>query len=1036
MGKIICLLFFVCLFSGILCAQTTKISGVVRSATNVEPIVAATILVKDAPVGTVTDDQGHFSFQVPVEAKTLIISCVGMKTLEVGIEPLMEITLEPASETLDEVIVTAIGIKRSEKSLGYAVTQVAGKELTKVREDNILNALSGKIAGVRVTQSSGTLGGSSKIQIRGASSIGSVSSPLFVIDGLPIDNGSYNPDGTTGYVDGGNRIGDISVDDIEFLNVLKGAAATALYGARAKDGVIVITTKKGKKNTGTFISVNSSARFDHVSKLPDFQNEYAQGNEGIYKLNAMNGWGPNIATAAANGIKYPNNKGEEVILQAYPNNVKDFYQTGMTYINNISLSGGGEKTDFRLGFSSHNQEGTIPGSDYNKYVFSLNTGMELAKNFSARISAQYIRSDSEGRPAQGNNDPNLLIETVNALPRTIDLQDFRNNWIDKDGNQIPIMPDEAVTNNPYWTLHKNKYTTNLDRIIGSINLSYMPIDGLTITDNLGTDYYNENRRKLFAQGTFGEMEGKFQEWDITNRIINNDLLVTYEKSWEDFTVKGIAGHNLNQYEWSYTSTFANKLVVDGLYTPGNAKVAIPTSYYEIRRLTGVFFDLGLSYKSLVYMNITGRNDWSSTLPVNNRSYFYPSVSSSFVFSELIREKNILNFGKLRLSYANVGSDERPYQLKYQYFPITTYQLQYSLINTLPHNGLIGFSGPASLPLENLKPQNQRAFEVGGDLRFFNSRICLDFTYYQNVTTNQIVSISVSPSTGYNTNNVNAGKVTNKGVEIHLGLVPVKLPDFRWDIGINFASNRQIVNELTENLTTYSLTSGTDGLNISAEVGKSFGIYGKGWKRDANGEYVINAETGLRETENNVRLGNVFPDFTMGIDNNFTYKGFNLNFLLDIRQGGKLYSGTIAALRSRGLAQETSAGREEQFIEPGVLLNQDGTSIRNNVPVKNMESYWGHIGKYSNTEGSVYDASYVKLRELSFTYSLPQQWFSKFFIRSVDLGIEGRNLWLIKSHIPHIDPEVNLFGPSAIGEGVEFNSVPATRSWGFNIRVTI
>lgn len=1036
MGKNICLLIFICLFSGALCAQTAKISGIVRSATDAEPIVGATILVKGASVGTVTNDQGHFLFQVPVEAKTLIVSCVGMETIEVSIKPLMDIVLKPRSEILNEVMITAMGIKRSEKSLGYAVTQITGEKLTKAREDNILNALSGKVAGVRVTQSSGTLGGSSKIQIRGASSIGSVSSPLFIVDGLPIDNGSYNPDGIVGYVDGGNRAGDISADDIESLNVLKGAAATALYGARAKDGVIVITTKRGKKNTGTFIRVNSSVRFDHVSKLPDFQNDYAQGSEGIYKLNSMNGWGPNIAMAAANGIQYPNNKGEEVILQAYPGNVKDFYQTGMTYINGISLSGGGEKTDFRLGFSSHNQEGVIPGSDYNKYVFSLNTGVELAKNFSAWISAQYIRSDSEGRPAQGNNDPNLLIATVNAMPRTIDIQDLRNNWIDKDGNQIPITPDGVISNNPYWTIHKNKYTTNLDRIIGNINLSYTPVNGLTITDNLGTDYYNENRRKLFAQGTFGEVEGKFQVWDTKNRIINNDLLITYEKSWKDFTVKGIAGHSLNQYEWSYASTLANKLVVDGLYTPGNAKVAIPTSYYEIRRLTGVFFDLGLSYKGLAFVNITGRNDWSSTLPANNRSYFYPSVSSSFVFSELIQENNVLNFGKLRVSYANVGSDEKPYQLKYQYTPFTTYELQYSLVNTFPHNGLVGFSGPTSLPLENLKPQNQRAFEIGTDLRFFNSRICLDFTYYQNVTTNQIVSISVPASTGYNTNNVNAGRLTNKGVEIHLGLVPVKFRDFRWDIGINFASNRQVVNELTENLTTYSLTSGMDGVNISAEVGKSFGIYGKGWKRDVNGEYVINAKTGLRETENNVRLGNVFPDFTMGIDNNFTYKGFNLNFLLDIRQGGKLYSGTVAMLRATGLAQETSAGREEQFIEPGVILNEDGTSIQNNKPVNNMESYWGHIGKYSNTEGSVYDASYVKLRELSFTYSLPRKWFSKFFVRSVDLGIEGRNLWLIKSHVPHIDPEVNLFGPSAIGEGVEFNSMPATRSWGFNLRVTI
>ena len=964
-----------------------------------------------------------------------MISYVGMKTQEVAVQAVLNIRLNSDTQNIDEVVVTAIGIKRSEKSLGYAVSSVGGEEITKARESNVVNALSGKVAGVRIGQSSGTAGGAAKIQIRGASSIGTNSSPLFVVDGLPIDNGAYNPDDITGNVDAGNRASDISSDDVESINVLKGAAATALYGARAKDGAIVITTKKGSKNMKTFITVNSSTRFENVAKLPEFQNEYAQGNYGEYNVKSLNGWGPNIAKAAADGMQYNNYKGEKVTLQAYPDNVKDFYQTGMSYINNVSVAGGGEKTDFRTSFSSVNQKGIIPESDYNKYSFSVNAGMDFNSKFSARVSAQYVRNDSKGRAAQGSNDPNLLVPLVNGLPRTVDTRDIKNNWVDEYGKQITLDPD-GKSNNPYWIINKNKYTTRMDRVIGNIILTYKPFEGLTISNNAGTDFYNETRRKIYAKGTVGEMEGKFQTWDLANRIVNNDLMVTYEKTFDDFGIKGIFGHNINQREWTNNNTLANGLIVDGLYTYTNAKATSPVNYYEIKRLMGIYFDLGFSYKSMAFLNVTGRNDWSSTLPVNNRSYFYPSVSAAFVFTELMENKDILNFGKFRINYANVGSDEKPYQLAFQYKAVNTYFLQYSIVNTLPHNGLVGFTGPRIFPLEDLKPQNQSAFEIGADLRFFDNRVRLDATYYRNVTTDQIVSIDVPRSTGYFTNNINAGKLTNNGVEISLGLTPVRTRDWKWDLDINFASNKQTVNELAEGMTNYTLTSGWSGLQVKAQVGESFGLYGTGWKRDDQGNFIINEKTGLRETENNVRLGDIYPDFTMGINNSLSYKGFNLSFLIDIRQGGSLYSGTVSSLRSLGLSAETAVGREDQYIESGVIMNADGTSRPNDVPVKNMQDYWSHMAKTSNTEGCVFDASYVKLRELTFSYSLPRKWFKDFFIKSLDLGFEGRNLWLIKSHVPHIDPEANFFGTAEIGEGVEFNSIPATRSFGFNLKLTL
>ena len=1027
-------MFFIVTSVGLLTAQTVKVNGLVIDGEDNSPIPGATIRVKGLEVGTVTDANGNFSLNLSAAAQKLIVSFVGKKTVEVVAAPNMTITLLSDVQSLDEVVATAIGIKRSWKSLGYASTVVAGEELTKAREGDLLNALAGKVAGVRISQSSGTLGGASKIQIRGASSIASLSSPLFVIDGMPIDNSTYNPDQYTGYNDTGNRAGDISVDNVESVNILKGAAATALYGARAKDGAVIITTKRGSKNSKTSVDFNSSTRFETVSKLPDYQNEYAQGVGGNYFVKSMNGWGPNIAQARANGTKYIDNTGKETFLQAYPDNVKDFFQTGVTASNSVSLSGGGEKTDFRAGVASYNQKGTIPGTTYDRYTFSVNGGTDLTAGLSARVGVQYIRNDSKGRPAQGVNNVNSLLPLIYTLPRTVDMDYLKNNWLDDKGGQIPMAP-ETLVNNPYWVINKNQFTSTLDRVIGNLLLEYTPLKGLTFSNNLGMDYYNESRRKVTAKGTLGALEGQFEDRDITNRIINNDLMMTWEQGWKDFMFKGILGHNLQQEEWGNKSTLAVGLIAPEVYTYGNAKQTSPSNYYQKKRTVGVYFDLGFSYKSLLFLNVTGRNDWSSTLPVDNRSYFYPSVSGSFVFSELLPDQRILDFGKLRVNYANVGSDTDPYKLKYQYTPATIYSTLY-IENSFPHNGMIGFTGPYNLPMANLKPQNQSAFEIGTELMFLNKRIHLDVVYYHNVTTNQIVSVSVPISTGYSGNQINAGKLTNKGVEIALTVTPVKTQRFQWDMGVNFASNQQIVNEIAEGLTQYTLTSSLDNVTIGAEVGKPFGIYGTGWLRDEDGNYVINKSTGLRETETGVRLGNIYPDFTMGISNRFTYKGFDLGFLIDIRQGGKLYSGTVGMLRSSGLVTETLAHRGETFIDPGVILDNEGNSRPNDVPVKDMETYWNHLCNTKNAEGCLFDASYVKLREITLSYSFPRKWFEKAFVKSLQIGLEGRNLWTIKSHVPHIDPEVNLYGPGSLGEGVEYYNIPSTRSFGFSLKLAI
>ena len=694
-------------------------------------------------------------------AKTLQISYIGMQTQEVVIKPNLKVVLKSDSQKLDEVVVTAMGIKRSEKSLGYSVTSVKGDEITKARESNVLNSLSGKIAGVQIGQSSGTAGGSSSIQIRGASSIGSASSPLFIVDGLPIDNGAFNPDRTNGIVDVGNRAGDISSDDIESINVLKGAAATALYGARAKDGAIVITTKKGRRNSQVSVTVNSSTRFENVLKLPDFQNDYAQGSYGKYNVKMLNGWGPKISSVQDQ--TFADFKGEQVTLQAYPDNVKDFYETGMSYINNVAIAGGTERSDFRISVSTTNQTGVVPGSDYNKYAFAVNGGMNFTKNFTGRVSAQYIRSDSEGRPAQGSNDNNLLIPLINGMPRTVNINDVKNNWIDEYGKQISLDP-EGKSNNPYWIINKNKFTNQLDRLIGNIVLTYKPIEGLTISNNAGTDFYTETRRKVYSKGTIGNLEGQFQTWDLYKRILNNDLMISYEKTFaEDYGVKVMLGHNIYQEDWRNNNVLAQNLVVDELYAYTNAKTTSPVNYTSKKRLVGLYGDISFSYKNMVFLDVTGRNDWSSTLPVNNRSYFYPSVSGSFVFTELLPKNNVLSFGKIRGSWARVGKDADAYSLGYYMWPVATL-----------NGGKYGMGNSWTGGSVGLKPEIQDSYELGLDYGFFkNNRISGTLEFYKKKTKDLLYRYTLSPGIGLPSANVNFAAIENRGIDFDINAKIIK-----------------------------------------------------------------------------------------------------------------------------------------------------------------------------------------------------------------------------------------------------------------------
>ncbi len=1052
MKKLILSLFVFLSLAAAASAQDRTVTGTVTDKDGGLPLPGVSIRVVGAQGGAVTGVNGKYTLKVPSGGKALSFKFVGYtdQTVTLGASSVIDVALGVDNRLLGEVVVTAVGISRVSKSLGYSVTQIKGDELNKARETNVVNALAGKAAGVRITSQSGTVGGSSKIIIRGASSFNSGSTsnqPIFVIDGLPIDNGSQQvntittssvPQGSAGS-DYGNRAGDLNSDDIESLTVLKGAAATALYGARAKNGAIVITTKKGAKGQAS-VTFNSSTRFDDVLKLPKFQNEYAQGVQGVYSTGPLvqsgstNGWGPKISEVQDR--KFTNFLNQQVTLQAYPDNVKDFYNTGKTYINSIAFEGGGETGDYRFGFTNTTQDGIIPNEKLKKNVINFNAGRNILKGLDVRTNVNYVRTVADGRPVQSSNNPSVLQSLIYGLPRTVDINLLRDNSIDPITKQQITLTPARNGNNPFWVVNNNNFSNVVDRVYGNGIVTYKPLEWLTISDNLGTDFYNEFRRGVTRQGTIGSLTGDFFAANIYNRIINNDLLITADqKITSDLSLKVIAGYNVYDAYYRRDLTDAQQLIVDGLYNYSNAGSVVTTNTSNRKRIQGVYGDIGLSYKDFLYLNVTGRNDWTSTLPVANNSYFYPSVSSSFVFSEILPKTDWFNFGKLRASYANVGSDTDPYQGVFTYTPISAAFAQYGYGTTFPFNGVLAFSSPATIPNLNLKPQNQASFEVGTELRFLDSRVNLDVTYYSTNTKDQIVRLSLPQSTGYSAALLNAGSIKNNGLEVTLGLVPVKMKDFTWNIDLNFAKNNQKI-ELPKELTSYSLASGWSGLSIKAESGASFGIYGVAWLRDPSGNIVIDPATGLRKTISEQRLGNMSPDWLGGINNTFTYKGASLSFLVDIRKGGVIYSNTVSSLRTSGLSEETLLNRGNIFIDKGVVAS-GSTFIPNTTPVTSMQDYWAQYST-TNTEANIFDASYVKLREVRLSYQLPGTLLQRNikFIKSAEIGIEGRNLWIIHDNVPHIDPEANFFGTESVAEGVEFNSVPSTRTIGFNIRFKI
>jgi len=1033
MMKKLPIIMFLLLFAvGFAYSQRT-VSGTITDNSG-EPLIGANVIAKGTTTGTITDIDGTFSMEVPESINTLVVSYTGYGTQELDITGQSNVSMTLSEgELLEEVVVTALGIVKEERTLGYSVDKLDSEELVKARSTNIVNSLQGKVTGVQINNTSGNLGGSSKILIRGATSLSGRNDPLWVIDGMPFNNDQFAGNSRiSGNRDFGNGASVVNPDDVESISVLKGAAATALYGSRAAAGAIIVTTKKGaaSEDGRARVEINTSYRLDDLFVIPDYQQDFIMGSQMKYDSSSVGyDWGP-----ANNGqtVTLPVSGEQGAIQRVADNGVRDFFETGKSIINNFSISDGTDKSDYRLSLGTLNQTGVIPGSKLDRYSISLNSGSKHSDKFSSRFGINFIKTDSEGTAAAGANDPNII--GLGSFSGSLDPAVYQP-WIDEAGNQINQI--DPLTNNPYWIRNENKNDRDDTRILANFSLTYTPLERLAFTGKVGYDYGQDNRFLSNRKGTAQRVDGTFDVQNINNKQLNTDIIGTYDLGLTgDFGVNVLAGYNYNRRTLSEEVLGAQGLLVPELFNPGNTELNVPERDFRDQILMGLYTSVDLSYKDWATLTITGRNDWSSTLPIENNSYFYPSVSLAAVLTDAFDIKsNALNYAKLRLSYAQVGNDTGPYQLNFNFDPEVQANGQYGLNIAFPFQDVLGFNKVNTIPPANLRPEQQTSYEVGAELDFFDYRLGLDVAVFQTENKDQILALPIPQTTGFGFLRTNVGQVNTSGIEVSLDAVPLNFKNFRWTTGINYSSSKVEVVELAEGVDRVLLSSAFNSVQVVAEQGKGFEILAIPFLRDSTtNRPLINPATGTRLAGEAKTLGSVLPDFTMGFNNSFDIGNLNLSFLMDWRSGGVMKSSTVENLQQSGLVQETLFGRGGTFIDlEGVIDNGDGTVRDNDVPVADAEAFWAALDDGSIGEPWIFDASFLKLREVAVNYTFPKTTFGNSFIRGLTIGLEARNVALLWSTVPHIDPESNLFGSGRDGFGVERANIPQTRSVGFNVK---
>jgi len=1014
-------------------AQAQEVSGVVKSSEGT-PLAGVTVSVKGGQTKVLSTDDGAFHIKAANE-EVLVFSYIGFADVEQTVSgTTMNVTMTPneAASAGTDVVVTALGIKRESKSLGYGVQEIKGAELSDRHEDNVTNTLSGKVAGLQVIKSSNGPAGSTKIVLRGYNSLTGDNQPLIVVDGIPIDNYAGVPrGGTNDYwnpsLDMGNGLSDLNADDIASVSVLKGPAAAALYGSRAGNGVILITTKTGHKQNGLGITVSSNFAVENVFMQPDIQSKYGQGDNGTYDKTSSASWGPEIT-----GQSYEKWDGSTANMQAY-DNVKNFFNNGFNNSTNVSFSQLYNKTSIYTSFNRLYDKSMLPGSKYERTNLTTRAVSKFGKDdrWTLDTKVQYSKSTANNRPSGGDNAGNAFA-VMYQLPRTLDIRDF-SAAKDQYGDMIWYDPASSQLN-PYWGAKYNLNSDTRDRFLLNGSLKYQFNDWLNAEIKGGADIYNTaTEGKTYAGGP---LTNQYSQGKNSFTETNYSFLVNAQKDNIFGKFGGLVnvGGNLMDRTISALSSGSGALEVPDLFVLNNGVNSPSVSQsYSHQKINSLYGTVQVNYDGYLFLDGTFRNDWSSTLSKNNRSYFYPSLSLSYVFSDMIRKTggslpSWFTYGKLRASVAEVGNSLQPYQL------YNTYS-----IGKDPNGNTTASTG-STYYNDNVRSELIKSTEIGTELKFLQSRIGLDVSYYKTNATRQLLAIPQDPLSGYSSKMVNAGNIQNEGIEVILNTSILNKPDaLNWDMTVNFSKNNNKIISLTDESNTYAL-GGYDALSIVAETGKNYGeIYGTAFKRvedKSSSDYgkLLLSGTGLPQATSDKRdLGNQQADYLLGMTNHFSYKGINLSFLIDGRFGGKIFSGTYAAMEAAGTAGIT-ANRGKMVVD-GVVDDGAGGYTANTTEIT-TEQYWKAVqsGNIGIVEANLYDATNIRLRNIQVSYNLPRKWLGTSPIQRASVGLSCNNVWMISSHMHGIDPEsVYATGTNAVG--FENAAPPTTRSIMFNLSLS-
>lgn len=1052
------MLLFACLFIGIglVTAQNVTVQGVVTSSEDGEPIVGASVLVKGTTLGAVTGIDGKFIIpDVPSSAENIRVSYIGMQSQDLRIgKGVMRIILKVDAEVLDEVVVTAMGLSRSKKALGYAATSMKGEDIANARAVNPMNALQGKVAGVDISTAPGP-GATQNVIIRGASSFGN-NQPLYVVDGVPITNEQNRAgDNLNNQVDFGSGINALNPDDIADMTVLKGAAATALYGSRAANGVIMITTKSGANTQGKVkVVYDGGYTLNRVGRLPAEQDQFGQGWSGMSgggNLQENGNWG-----AAYDGKlrAWGHVVDNEQLFKPYAyleNRVRDFYETGMNFKNALSLSGGTEKTDYYVSLSQNNVDGVIPtGQDsYNRYTLSTRGSHRAGKvqvSTSINVSAERTKAVGSG---QGASLHRSLYEIANDIS-IVDLKDYKNKFNNLD-NYFTY-----YGTNPYYVLHENGALQRKYKVFGKFQLDYDVYKDLKLTYRFGADYESTRGESHIAptsitagsnnDGYVTEVAGSYEEIRRQRLQVNHDIMATYTHTWGDFSLNAILGWNVNERKYDYLQGQITSIDVPGFYNLTNSRQPSTSSQYEERRrLIGMYANVDLSYQDYLYLTLTARNDWSSTLPQESNSYFYPGATVSFLVTDFLKKRGIdtgvVDFGKVRLAYGMTGNDADVYYIYNRFVSGASTNPGYPNVDDLsfPINGVNSYTVSNQLGNANLKPELTKEFEFGIEANFFKNRIGIDFSYYNRFTKDLIDVLPKDPSSGWTSQIGNLGDVRNKGFELTLNLTPVRLKDFEWNLGWNISVNKNKVERLDVDEV---FLGGYGGAGIYAVEGEALGqfkIYGT-QKVNVDGKECIVVDGNgnpLATTDQEYFGKDVNEKYRMGLTNTFKYKGISLFATLDYRHGGYLYSNTMDYLHWTGAGAQTVYNDRKPFLVPNsVVSNGDGTYSENTVPVDPTQLHTFYSdGMFNGAQTFIISRSYLKLRDAGIAWQVPAAWCKKLGVSGIRLSFNMSNIliWTPKENA-YIDPETTTFGNDVSAKFGEFNANPTNESYSFGLNL--